>query len=95
MSTSITTTNGVVVVTQVFPLAESGKASVPLLNVTPQIQSAPPAVPLLTTKVSEMTRVFLQVQPQSLGVRTEYYCPLSLVLIPSICHWIQSSAVIL
>ncbi|KAM9405789.1 membrane-spanning 4-domains subfamily A member 4A isoform 1-T2 [Salvelinus alpinus] len=68
MSTSITTVNGVVVVTQVFTLAESGKASVPLLNVTPQIQSEPPAVPMLTTKVSEMTRVFLQVQPQSLGI---------------------------
>ncbi|XP_064804242.1 uncharacterized protein LOC135522158 isoform X2 [Oncorhynchus masou masou] len=67
MSTSITTANGVVVVTQVFPLVESGKASEPLLNVTPQIQSAPLAVPLPTTKVSEMTRVFLQLQPQSLG----------------------------
>jgi hypothetical protein len=95
MSTSITTANGIVVVTQVFPLVESGQASETLLNVTPQIQSAPLAVPLPTTKVSEMTRVFLQLQPQSLGVRTEYYCPLFSVLIPSICHWIQSSAVIL
>ncbi|XP_041738084.2 membrane-spanning 4-domains subfamily A member 4A [Coregonus clupeaformis] len=68
MASSITTANGVVIVTQVFPLGETGKASVPLLNVTPQIQSAPPAMPLPTTKVSEMTRVFLQVQPQSLGI---------------------------
>lgn len=66
MSTSIAAANGVVVVTQVFPQDKNGKVSVPVPNVTPTILSFPQAPPV---KVSEMTKMFLRGEPQSLGVR--------------------------
>lgn len=56
MSTSITNSNGLVVVTQVFPQEEFVKCK-------DKTQKVPLQIP-----VSEMTKMFLRGQPQSLGI---------------------------
>ncbi|KAJ8386545.1 hypothetical protein AAFF_G00170150 [Aldrovandia affinis] len=66
MSVSVTTVNGLVVVTQVFPQGEEMKIPIttPIAQAKTQTaQSSEPASP-----VSAMTRVFLQGQPKQLGI---------------------------
>ncbi|XP_078143451.1 membrane-spanning 4-domains subfamily A member 4A [Centroberyx gerrardi] len=63
-SASITTSGGVVVVTQVFPQDQNGKISLPPAAST---GPAPPAGPA-PAKPSDMTASFLRGEPQSLGI---------------------------
>lgn len=66
MSTTVTSANGVVVITQVFPKDEDGKISLlPTPNLTLTLQEATPTEGV---KVSEMTKMFLRGEPQSLGI---------------------------
>ncbi|XP_062320989.1 membrane-spanning 4-domains subfamily A member 4A [Osmerus eperlanus] len=65
MSTTITNANGVVVVSQFFPQNERGQITVPAPQVKREVPYSAPAEP---SKVSEMTRIFLRGEPQSLGI---------------------------
>ncbi|KAM4601467.1 membrane-spanning 4-domains subfamily A member 4A isoform 1-T2 [Polymixia lowei] len=65
MSTSVTSSNGMVVVTQMFPQNQDGTICLPVQTSEPQKVRTPHSAP---TKASEMTDTFLRGQPQSLGI---------------------------